>query len=65
MGKEFHSDAIHALLGLIEHNRQQFNLQREVLDRWIRFCLIIVAAALAMLGAVLKGEAVNLDTPEH
>ena len=65
MGKEFHSDAIHALLGLIEHNRQQFNLQREVLDRWIRFCLIIVAAALAMLGAVLKGEAINLDTPEH
>jgi hypothetical protein len=65
MVKEFKADAMQALLGLLENNRQQFLLQREVLDRWFRFYLIIVAAALATLGAVVNAGAICLNTPEH
>jgi hypothetical protein len=65
MVNEFNADTIQVLLGLLEHNRQQFLLQREVLDRWFRFYLLIVAAALATLGAVVNARAISLNTPEH
>lgn len=65
MANDFNANTIQALLGLLDHYSRQFLLQREVLDRWFRFYLVIVAAALATLAAAVKAGAINLNAPEH
>lgn len=62
---KFDKDLVDSMLGLLDHYREQFKLQREVLDRWFRFYLLIVAVLLATFAAAVKSGSVGLTHPDH
>lgn len=52
-------------LGLLEHHAKQFALQRDVIDRWFRFYLAIVAAPFAVFAVLVESGVLQLERPEH
>ena len=65
MAEDLCSEKLKSLLEFLDYHRQQYVHQREVLDRWFRFYLIIIAAVLATIAAIFKFNEIRLGDHEQ